>query len=99
MEALAGLLDGAHKSLEFFTRQLAMLRDDSESRECWICLEEDIPLEELCVLPCGHAMHLKCGGPDHAVALLANAIDACLATSGLRSHFRQLWKQTYGRSV
>ena len=62
MEALAGLLDGAHKSLEFFTRQLAMLRDDSESRECCICLEEDIPLEELCVLPCGHAMHLKCGG-------------------------------------
>ena len=32
------------------------LRDDSESRECVVCMEEDIPLADLCVLPCAHAM-------------------------------------------
>ena len=36
------------------------LRDDSESRECVVCMEEDIPLADLCVLPCAHAMCMTC---------------------------------------
>ena len=52
--ALAKLLDAAHRSKAFFAQQLAALAADGECRECCICLEEDIPVEELSVLPCAH---------------------------------------------
>merc|ERR1712048_1109793 len=54
---LVHVLDAAHRSLNFFQRQLQSIEGE---RSCSICLEEDCELSSLCILPCGHLFHTRC---------------------------------------
>jgi len=59
LRKLVELLNDAHQSLLFFQRQLRSLSEASE-RECSICLEDNVPLSEFCMLPCAHSFHGRC---------------------------------------
>ena len=55
---LCGLLEQAYKSHAFLEDQLTQLQSE---RECAICFDEDIPLEQLSVLGgCSHVFHTAC---------------------------------------
>ena len=60
---LAGLVDRAHRSLQFYAQQVRSLtREDAgdEDEPCSICLEGTRDLQTLAILPCSHVFHSEC---------------------------------------
>eukprot|EP00747_Dinoflagellata_sp_TGD_P072125 gnl/TRDRNA2_/TRDRNA2_157342_c1_seq1.p1 gnl/TRDRNA2_/TRDRNA2_157342_c1~~gnl/TRDRNA2_/TRDRNA2_157342_c1_seq1.p1 ORF type:complete len:390 (+),score=70.35 gnl/TRDRNA2_/TRDRNA2_157342_c1_seq1:37-1170(+) len=56
------ILATASRSLRFFERALAATRGEAsaEHRTCSICLDEDIPAQELSITVCAHVFHTAC---------------------------------------
>ena len=60
---LAGLVDRARRSLQFYEQQLRSLtREDAgdEDEPCSICLEGTRDLQTVAILPCSHVFHSEC---------------------------------------
>jgi len=54
------MLDVAQRSLAFFRSQLSVLQGHEEERSCSICMDEDIPLDQIAITSCAHAFHMEC---------------------------------------
>lgn len=54
--------DAATRSLRFFERALAATQGEAsaEERACSICLDDDIPCEQLAITVCAHVFHAEC---------------------------------------
>ena len=61
-QTLAGLLDSAHRSLDFYTWQLRGISDTEELKDytCSICLGSADALADLVMLQCSHVFHRSC---------------------------------------
>eukprot|EP00928_Gymnodinium_smaydae_P079803 TRINITY_DN6364_c0_g3_i1.p1 TRINITY_DN6364_c0_g3~~TRINITY_DN6364_c0_g3_i1.p1 ORF type:complete len:1313 (-),score=127.43 TRINITY_DN6364_c0_g3_i1:116-4054(-) len=61
-DAAVAHFDVALRSSSFFEKALAATQGDgsAEHRTCNICLDEDIPLEELSITVCAHVFHTSC---------------------------------------
>ena len=64
-QVLAGLLDAAYRSLDFYTWQLRGISSAEElgGYTCSICLCSADSLAELAMLPCSHVFHRSCALP------------------------------------
>ena len=62
LSELATLLDKAHRSLEFYRKQLRSTSDhaDDEENECSICLGNLSDAGTCAILPCSHVFHSDC---------------------------------------
>lgn len=60
LSTLVRHLSDALRSLMFFKAQLATLQGSGVERSCSVCMEEDIPLNELAITSCAHTFHLAC---------------------------------------
>lgn len=58
----AEAFDAVSRSHHFFETALAATRGQasSDNRSCSICLDEDIPVEELSITACAHVFHTEC---------------------------------------
>ncbi len=57
----AGVLEAAHRSLEFYEKQLHIVSGGAISgEECPICLDGVADIRTLAILPCAHVFHTAC---------------------------------------
>jgi len=58
----AAACDSSTKSKRFFERALSAARGEApaEQRSCSVCLDEDIPVEQLSITLCAHVFHTEC---------------------------------------
>lgn len=56
----AGVLDAAHRSLEFYEKQLRIVSCSATGETCPICLDDLDDARSLGILPCAHVFHTAC---------------------------------------
>ena len=61
MSEMVALVDKAHRSLQFYNRQLCSLaeREEDDETHCF-CLGSARDLETMAILPCSHVFHSEC---------------------------------------